>query len=145
VNYGKVAKRLYNIFRLTGRYEEAAFLRELFDEPATMLYQVWSLIRTIEDCCNPASPITAEQMLAQNDRLIISVVDALEGDQETEIVRLLLKLRESLARQETNQELNPDAEAARARVINVVNNFFYEKLTAVPSIKDYMEGLQSKK
>jgi hypothetical protein len=42
-----VAKRLYNIFRLTGRYPEAAFLRELFDEPATMLYQVWSLIRTI--------------------------------------------------------------------------------------------------
>jgi hypothetical protein len=33
-NYGKAAKRMYNIFRLTGRYEEAAFLRELFDEPA---------------------------------------------------------------------------------------------------------------
>ena len=49
VNYGKVAKRMYNIFRLTGRYEEAAFLRELFDEPATILYQVWSLIRTIDD------------------------------------------------------------------------------------------------
>ena len=25
LNYGKVAKRLYNIFRLTGRYEDAAF------------------------------------------------------------------------------------------------------------------------
>src|SRR5674476_504387 len=42
-NYGKVAKRMYNIFRLTGRYNEAAFLRELFDEPATILYQVGSL------------------------------------------------------------------------------------------------------
>nr|HMN63111.1 hypothetical protein [Anaerolinea sp.] len=49
INYGKVAKRMYNIFRLTGRYEEAAFLRELFDEPATVLSQVWSLIRTIDD------------------------------------------------------------------------------------------------
>ena len=38
-NYGKVAKRLYNIFRLTGRWQEAAFVRELFDEPAALLYQ----------------------------------------------------------------------------------------------------------
>jgi len=59
VNYGKAAKRMYNIFRLTGRYEEAGFLRELFDEPATMLYQVWSLIRTIDDAASPASSITA--------------------------------------------------------------------------------------
>jgi Cdc6-like AAA superfamily ATPase len=31
INYGKAAKRMYNIFRLTGRYQDAAFLRELFD------------------------------------------------------------------------------------------------------------------
>lgn len=49
INYGKAAKRMYNVFRLTGRYHEAAFLRELFDEPTTMLYQVWSLIKTIDD------------------------------------------------------------------------------------------------
>jgi len=36
INYGKAAKRMYNIFRLTGRYQEAVFLRELFDEPASM-------------------------------------------------------------------------------------------------------------
>jgi len=101
VNYGKVAKRLYNIFRLIGRYEEAAFLRELFDEPATMLYQVWSLIRTIDDCCQPGSSITKEQMLAQLDNLILAVIKALEGDQEAEIVRLLLRLRDTLSRQES--------------------------------------------
>jgi hypothetical protein len=144
INYGKAAKRMYNVFRLVGRYEEAAFIRELFDQPASMLYQVWSLIRTIEDCCNPASPITVEQTLAQNDKLIISVVSALEGDQETEIVRLLLKLRESLSSQKTNEQLNPEAEAARDRVINVVNNFFYDKLTSVPSIKVYIDSYQTK-
>ncbi|MCX6039354.1 MAG: hypothetical protein NTW99_16015 [Chloroflexi bacterium] len=143
LNYGKAAKRMYNVFRLIGRYEEAAFIRELFDEPASMLYQVWSLIRTIEDCCNPSTPITVEQVLAQNDQLIISVVSALEGDQETEIVRLLLKLREGLSRQKTNEQLNPEAEAARDRVINVVNNFFFEKLTCVPSIKVYIDSFQT--
>ncbi|HEY5271576.1 MAG TPA: hypothetical protein VII97_14665 [Anaerolineales bacterium] len=144
INYGKAAKRMYNVFRLIGRYEEAAFIRELFDQPASMLYQVWSLIRTIEDCCNPSSPITVEQVLAQNDQLIISVVSALEGDQETEIVRLLLKLREDLTRQKTNEQLNPEAEAARDRLINVVNNFFYDKLTSVPTIKVYIDSFQTK-
>ncbi len=142
VNYGKAAKRMYNIFRLTGSYEDAAFIRELFDEPSTMLYQVWSLIRTIDDCCNPESPITADEMLAQNDRLILAVVDILEGEQESEIVRRLLRLRDALTRQQTNEELSMEAEAARAEVINVVNNFFYERLTAVPAIREYIEGFQ---
>jgi hypothetical protein len=142
VNYGKAAKRMYNIFRLTGRYGEAAFIRELFDEPASMLYQVWSLIRTIDDCSNPSSPITAEQMLAQTDRLILAVIQSLEGDEEAEIVRLLLRLRDAIAHIQTNQELTPEAEAARAEVINVVNNFFYDKLTGIPEIKTYMEGFQ---
>jgi hypothetical protein len=144
LNYGKAAKRMYNVFRLVGRYEEAAFIRDLFDEPASMLYQVWSLIRTIEDCCNPSSPITAEQMLSQTDQLILSVVSALEGDQETEIVRLLMNLRDDLSHQKTNQQLNPAAEAARDRVINVVNNFFCDKLTSVPSIKVYIDSFQAK-
>ena len=54
---------MYNIFRLTGRYEEAAFLRELFDEPTTMLYQVWSLIRTIDDCFQPDSTVSLDTLL----------------------------------------------------------------------------------
>jgi hypothetical protein len=142
VNYGKAAKRMYNIFRLTGRYEEAAFLRELFDEPTTMLYQVWSLIRTIDDCFTPNSSISPDHVLSQADQLILAVIKALEGDQETEIVRLLLRLRDALTRQVSRQELSGEAEAARAEVINIVNNFFHEKLRAIPAINDYMLGLQ---
>ncbi len=140
LNYGKAAKRMYNIFRLTGRYEEAAFLRELFDEPATMLYQVWSLIRTIDDCAQPGSSIPIEQLQAQADNLIVSVVDTLEGAEETEIVRRLLRLRDSLVDQETGQGLSREVESARAEVINVVNNFFHEKLVAVPSIRVYIDS-----
>ena len=143
VNYGKVAKRMYNIFRLTGRYQEAAYLRELFDEPTTMLYQVWSLIRTIDDISKPDTEITIDQVLSQTDQLILSVIKALEGDQEAEIVRLLLRLRTALTLQEHGQDLNASAEAARAEVINLVNNFFFERLTAVPEIKSYMERVAS--
>lgn len=142
VNYGKVARRMYNIFRLTGRYEEAAFLRELFDEPATMLYQVWSLIRTIDDAYQSGASIPLEQLLAHTDRLILDVIKALEGDQEAEVVRHLLKLRDSLSRPEAGAVLTAEAEAARAQVINVVNNFFYDRLTGMPAIKAYMDGFQ---
>jgi len=143
LNYGKVAKRLYNIFRLTGRYPEAAFLRELFDEPTTMLYQVWSLIRTIDDATKPGSGIAMRHVLDQADELIMAVIRTLEGDQESEIVRYLLRLRDALARQRGGEALIPEAEAARAEVINLVNNFFFEKLVAVPTIRQYMEEVQS--
>jgi hypothetical protein len=144
VNYGKAAKRMYNVFRLIGRYEEAAFLRELFDEPATMLYQVWSLIRTIDDCFKPGASIPVDIVLSQADNLILAVVKALEGDQETEVVRYMLRLRDSLSREQAGQELSTEAEAARAEVIHIVNNFFYERLTAVPEIRAYMDGVGAK-
>jgi hypothetical protein len=144
INYGKAAKRMYNVFRLTGRYEEAAYLRELFDEPTTMLYQVWSLIRTIDDSFSPGSSISLDHISAQADELIFSVIDTLEGDQETEIVRHLLKLRDALNRQDSSEHISAEAEAAREHVINIVNNFFYKNLTSIPSIKAYMDDFEDK-
>ena len=67
----------------------------------------------------------------------------LEGVEEEEIVRLLLRLRDLLAKDVNKRELSPQAEAARAEVINVVNNFFYEKLTAIPEIKKFIERIQN--
>ncbi|PKO14050.1 MAG: hypothetical protein CVU39_15830 [Chloroflexi bacterium HGW-Chloroflexi-10] len=141
-NYGKAAKRMYNIFRLTGRYDEAAYLRELFDEPTTMLYQVWSLIRTIDESFQPGSEIDSNIMLEQTDKLILAVIETLEGEKEVEIVRYLLNLKRLLSDDAERGQLSPQAEAAREEVINIVNNFFYEKLNGLPSIRAYMEGLQ---
>jgi len=143
INYGKAAKRMYNIFRLTGRYQEAAFLRELFDEPTSMLYQVWALIRTMDECSQPDSTIPMDNVQAQADQLIISVVDTLEGDQETTVVRYLLRLRDGLEDQKSGQPFNSEVETARAEVINIVNNFFYEKLTGLPEIKVYIDEFQN--
>jgi hypothetical protein len=142
LNYGKAAKRMYNIFRLTGRYEEAAFVRELFDEPATVLYQVWSLIRTIDDVVQEHGSIDLQAAVEQADHLILSVVEALEDAREKEIVRRLLRLKDSLAHPEDSEAWSAQVEAAQAEVINVVNNFFYDRLTALPSIKVYIDSVQ---
>jgi hypothetical protein len=137
-NYGKAAKRMYNIFRLTGRYEEAAYVRELFDEPATALYQVWSLIRTIDDVMNDPGSIPRQVLLDQADKLVLSVVQALEGEQETEIVRSLLKLRGALSDDQSSDAWKRAVEATRAEVINLVNNFFHDRLTGYPPVQAYI-------
>ena len=59
-NYGKAARRMYNVFRLTGRYAEAAYIRELFDEPVTALYQVAALIRTLDDAATAGDVFDAD-------------------------------------------------------------------------------------
>ena len=145
LNYGKAAKRMYNIFRLTGRYEEAAFVRELFDEPATVLYQVWSLIRTIDDVIDENSSIPREMLQEQSDNLILSVISGLEGEKEAEIVRYLLRLQRSLGESGKGDEWQAQVEVARAEVMKVVNNFFYERLNALPSIREYIASFQRKK
>lgn len=60
LDYGKAAGGLYNIFRLTGHYVDAAYLRELFDEPTTILYQINALIRTVDESFQPGSKIDPE-------------------------------------------------------------------------------------
>ena len=142
-NYGKAAKRMYNVFRLSGRYEEAAFLRELFDEPTAVLYQVHSLLRTVEEAAEPGSAISMDTLLAQVDALILDVLRALEGPEEEEIVRLVLQLRDTLARQGQAGLRSAAVEAARDRVINLVNNFFHDKLVGLPSIAAYLEEMSA--
>lgn len=140
-NFGKAARRMYNIFRLTGRYEAAAYIRELFDEPTTVLYQVWSLIRTIDDTFTDDPRFSKDELLNHMDKLITNVIEALEGAEEVEVVRLLLRLRDILSREESGKGLSPQAEAVWSELINIVNNFFYEKLTAIPDIKGYMDEI----
>jgi len=109
-----------------------------------VLYQVWSLIRTIDDCFKPGTTFEMDSLLGQTDHLIVNVTQALEGEQEQEIVRELLQLRDILSREEDPDHLSTRAEAARAELINLVNNFYYERLTGVPTIKEYMVGLGAK-
>jgi len=144
-NYGKAAKRMYNVFRLTGRTFDAAYLRELFDEPTTMLYQVWSLIGTLENASTPGSSISTQTVQTQTDELVMTVVTALDGVHEAELVAALLKLRVAL--EETNrggrsaEAGEVDIEAAKTQVVNLINNFFHDQLVAVPTIKEYMDSL----
>ena len=61
---------------------EAAYIRELFDEPTTALYQVAALLRTLDDAATDGSPFAMEMLVSQADQLIMSAINALKGPSE---------------------------------------------------------------
>ena len=143
VNYGKAAKRMYNIFRLTGRHQAAALIRELFDEPAALLYQVWSLLSTIDNASRPDSTIDRETLVRQTDELIQNVVQACEGPLEGEIVMALIRLRDDVTgRVDLGADWSTVIADSRAKVEQLVNEFFEAKLLGIPEVREFLEGLE---
>ncbi len=139
-NWGKVARRLYNIFRLTGRLPEAAFIRELFDEPTTALYQVAALLRTLDDAATDDSPFAIEMLVSQVDQLIMAAINALNGPSEAIVVGHLLRLRDELSGRIADDR-EGDIGPLRDQTMSIVNAYFREKLLALPSIAEYVEQL----
>jgi hypothetical protein len=140
-NYGKAARRMYNIFRLTGRYPEAAYIRELFDEPVTALYQVAAMLRTIMEASDGTDTFDSESMVGQVDQLIMSAVQALEGRAEVDMVGKLLRLRDSVSRREEASEFAGEVSEAQADAMSAVDEYFKRTLTGVPGIKEYLDNL----
>jgi len=141
VSWGKVARRLYNIFRLTGRYPEAVYLRELFDEPTTVLYQVAALVRTLDEADRPGADFDTEMLLRQADELIMSAVAALEGRSEAEMVRHLLAFRDNLQAHRGSEARSAVVGGVKDQAMASVNEYFERRLFEVPSIKAYVDGL----
>ncbi len=140
-NYGKAARRMYNVFRLTGRYAEAAYLRELFDEPVTALYQVAALVQTFGDAAASGDAFATETMVAQLDRLIVAAISALEGREEAEMVAHLTRLRESVLARGESAARSAEITQVQDAAMTAVNGFFYRVLVNVPEIQAYLEDI----
>lgn len=141
-NYGKVAKRMYNIFRLTGRWGEAAYIRELFDEPAALLYQVGALIDTIDEAMENEVEMDYDPLVDQVDTLIRSVVRVVEGPVEEEIIDALLKLRDDLTGRRDLGEVREMIVAESHRLVGeLVSEYFRERLVLMPEIRVYLDTL----
>jgi hypothetical protein len=142
-NYGKAAKRMYNVFRLTGRHQAAALIRELFDEPAALLYQVWSLLDTLDDAGQPDSTIDRETLVRQTDELIHNVVGVCEGPLETEIVMALIRLRDDITgRVDLGDDWDTLIVKSRAETEQLVNEFFKAKLLGIPEAREFLDSLE---
>lgn len=141
-NYGKVAKRLYNIFRLTGKFGEAAFIRELFDEPAALLYQVAALLDGLADLGSDEKSIDHEILIAQIDDLIEDVMTVSEGQLETDLVLSFIRLRDDLTgRRDLGSGWESLLFEMQGKIEALVNETFQEKLLGIPGVADYLDTL----
>ncbi|MFX1297510.1 MAG: hypothetical protein ACFFD2_21995 [Promethearchaeota archaeon] len=145
-NYGKVAKRLYNIFRLIGAHKEAMFIRELFNTPAACLYQVWALIDTIDDAGKPDSHLNKKAVAKQASELIKTVVKICEGPEELEIVDALMKLRDDITgfTNLPDEEWDQLVSESRFLVVKLVNEYYYSRLKVLPFIVKYIKDIKEK-
>ena len=143
VNYGKVAKRLYNLFRLTDQLEAAAYVRELFDEPQARLYQVPGLLEAADAARDQRSGIEQATVLQQLDHIIRAVIEIGVGKPEAELVLQLVYLRDDI---KDNAD-SPDAkwhellDAVTEQCLTLINEYFRERLFALPEIAEYLNGL----
>jgi hypothetical protein len=141
-NYGKAAKRMYNVFRLTGRYEEAAYIRELFDEPAALLYQVGALLDGLVDLGQGSRNIKRETLIEQVDILIRDVTSAAEGPLEVDLVMALLRLRDDITgRKSLGSGWESTLRQMQADINKLVNQFFEARLRAIPEVREYIDSL----
>ncbi len=140
-SYGKVARRLYNVFRMNGHYVEAAFIRELFDEPITALYQVAAIIETLNDAAASGDDFDSETMTEQVDKLIMSAIQALDGPAEAEMVGHLLKLRNSVQKHGAESDRTEDMADVQTAAMKAVNDYFERALRSVPEIDAYLKEI----
>ena len=136
-NWGKVARRLYNIFRLTARYPEAAYIRELFDEPTTALYQLAARLRALDEAAADGSPFDSELLVEEVDQLIMSAIEALSGPKEAEVVAQLLRLRDEVSGRKAG-ERSAEVRRLQAEALAAVNDYFQARLVALPEISEYL-------
>ena len=77
-------------------------------------------------------------MVAQTDQLIMSAIGALEGPQEAKIVRLLLLLRDEVTGRKP-VDRSQEMESLRLETMTAVNDYFRDRLVALPEIAAYLD------
>lgn len=138
-NYGKVCKRLYNLFRLTDQLEAAAYVREIFDEPPAQLYQVPGLLEAADIALrDPSAEIDRATVLKQIELVTRQVRDATEGKDEARIVAALKRLQQEVLSETPGANWDEILQTVREHCAAIVNEFFRAKLFAFPPIENFV-------
>lgn len=132
-NYGKVAKRLYNICRLLRRDADAGYLRSLFDDPPARLYQVSGTLHALTQAIR-ADRLDRQTIAAQVAELGNTVSECYAGADRDDLLALVHTLPD-LDGTELESAADRIAEAANAQV----SDYFREKITEAPSLHAVLE------
>jgi hypothetical protein len=128
-NYGKVAKRLYNITRILRRDADASYLRQLFDDPPARLYQVGGTMHALSEAIR-ADRLDRETIAGQLAALEGTIAECYSGPDRDEIVDLVRRLPEL-----DEDELLAAAERIAAASNVQVSGYFQQKISESPGLK----------
>jgi len=134
-DFARAAVLLYDICRVEGRDEEARYLSGIFDLPAMVLYQTLHLVRSVD---GDVTPDEMGKALTRADDLIRLVILALEGDTTADMVRQMVDMRNAISRIGGDPERAAAVSQAADRLTHLVNAFFFDRLTAMPTLRDYI-------
>ena len=141
-SYGKAAKRLYNLFRVSDELESAAFVRELFDEPAARLYQITGLLEAADAALDLASGIDRDTVMRQLDLVAETIAYATDGTEEAALLAAVERMR--AAALEEGREGASWADVlvdVRADCAELVNEFFRSRLLGYEPIRAAVESI----
>lgn len=141
-DFARATILIYDICRLRGQDEEAQYISKVFDLPAMVLYQVPPLLRAVRQPDDGTAPDRRDTVLERIDDLTRLVVLTLEGDTNADILRRLLDLREAVTATQENRRRSDAVSSAGDRLANLVNAFFFDRLTAMPALRDYIVNLE---
>ncbi len=128
-NYGKVAKRLYNITRILRRDADASYLRQLFDDPPARLYQVGGTMHALSEAIR-ADRLDRETIVAQLAALEGTIADCYTGEDREEIIDLVRRLPEM-----DEDELLAAADRIAGASNTQVSGYFQQKIAESPGLK----------
>jgi hypothetical protein len=141
-SFGKVAKRLYNLFRVTDELEAAAYVRELFDESPARLYQVSGLLDAADAALDESSGIDRDAVLRQLDVVAAAIKEATEGRDEDELLASLARLRAAALTEGREGASWADVLTdVRRACAAEVNEFFRSRLLGHPRVRHHVESL----
>jgi hypothetical protein len=132
-NYGKVAKRLYNITRILRRDADASYLRQLFDDPPARLYQVGGTMHALSSAIR-ADRLDRETIVAQLVALEGTIADCYAGADRDEIIGLVRRLPEM-----DEDELLAAADRIAAASNTQVSDYFRQKIDESPGLKSVFD------
>ncbi len=141
-DFARAAVLIYDICRLRGRDAEAEYLSRVFDLPAMVLYQVPPLLRAVCRADEAPAPCTRDSVLDRIDDLTRLVIITLEGDANADVVQRLRDLRYVVATGTDAAERSSAIASASDRLAHLVNAFFFDRLTAMPTLRDYVVDLE---
>ena len=143
-SFGKAAKRLYNLFRVSDELESAAFVRELFDEPAARLYQITGLLEAADAALDEASGIDRDTVMRQLDLVAETIDYATDGAEESRLLGAVERLR--AAALEEGREGASWATVltdVRAECSELVNEFFRSRLLGYEPVRAAVEAIDA--